>query len=206
MAPSPAVAAHRTWPKPPALLDKAAKLGHIAAAYNLALLHLEGQQVRQTLRAPPSCCASPQTPAVPKRNTRSRLSTRMAMAFQGSGAAARLLSTAARGGNIRGEVEYAIALFNGTGIAKDETPPRAVPQSGAKGQCGRAKPPRAHSGDRPRHARRSLRCREWHTIAKAGGTTDVWLEEYMRKIKDAERISAEKGPDKRQDKRNVRFC
>ena len=34
-----------------ALLDKAAKLGHVAAAYNLALLYLEGQQVAPGHRA-----------------------------------------------------------------------------------------------------------------------------------------------------------
>ena len=32
---------------------------------------------------------------------------------------------------------------------------------------------------------------KWHTIAKAGGTSDVWLEEFMRKIKDNERTAGE---------------
>jgi TPR repeat protein len=32
---------------------------------------------------------------------------------------------------------------------------------------------------------------KWHTIAKAGGASDVWLEEFMQRITDAERTAGE---------------
>ena len=32
---------------------------------------------------------------------------------------------------------------------------------------------------------------KWHTIAKAGGVSDVWLENYMQGIKEAERAAGE---------------
>ena len=52
----------------------------------------------------------------------------------------------------------AIALFNGTGVAKNEQDARALPAArGAQGQPDRAEPPRPHPGGRPRPARRSGR-------------------------------------------------
>jgi TPR repeat protein len=32
---------------------------------------------------------------------------------------------------------------------------------------------------------------KWHTIAKAGGASDVWLENYLQSIKDSERAAGE---------------
>jgi len=32
---------------------------------------------------------------------------------------------------------------------------------------------------------------KWHTIAKAGGASDIWLENYMQQIKDNERAAGE---------------
>ena len=32
---------------------------------------------------------------------------------------------------------------------------------------------------------------KWHTIAKAGGASDVWLENFMQRIKDNERAAGE---------------
>jgi len=144
-----------------ALLDKAAKLVHIAAAYNLALLHLEVSRCARTLRAAAELLRIAADAGSPEAQY--ALAT---LYKDGNGVPKDPLRRQAvehgcARGNIAAEVEYAIALFNGTGIAKDENAAAALfRQSGAKGQCGRAKPPRAHSGDRPRHARRSLRCRE----------------------------------------------
>ena len=32
---------------------------------------------------------------------------------------------------------------------------------------------------------------KWHTIAKADGASDVWLEDFMQRIKDTERAAGE---------------
>ena len=116
----------------------------------------------RTSRAPPSCCARRPMPAARRRNTRSRRSTRKATASpKDPVAAAKLLGAAARSGNEAAEVEYAIALFNGTGIAKDENAAAALFRKAAlQGQCGGAEPARAHPGDRPRPAGRSGRGHE----------------------------------------------
>ena len=139
-----------------ALLDKAAKLGHVAAAYNLALLYLEGQQVPQDIARAAELLRGAADAGSPEAQY--ALAT---LYKEGNGvpkdpaAAAKLLGAAARSGNVAAQVEYAIALFNGTGVAKDESAAAALFRKAAQqGQCGRAEPARAHSGDRPRPARR----------------------------------------------------
>ena len=107
-------------------------------------------------------------------------------------AAAKLLGAAARSGNVAAEVEYAIALFNGTGLPKDEAAGaalfrKAAYQGNAIAQnrlarilaTGRGLPPDP------------IGATKWHTIAKAGGASDVWLESYLQKIKDSERAAGE---------------
>jgi len=64
------------------LLASSAKLGNPKAAYNLALLYPTGRRCRRISNAPRNCFASPPTPAIRKRNTRWRPSTRRAPAFR----------------------------------------------------------------------------------------------------------------------------
>ena len=107
-------------------------------------------------------------------------------------AAAKLLGTAARSGNDAAEVEYAIALFNGTGIAKDES---------AAAQIFRKAALKGNAVAQNRFARILATGRgvpadpvgatKWHTIAKAGGASDVWLENFMQTLKDSERAAGE---------------
>jgi TPR repeat protein len=93
---------------------------------------------------------------------------------------------------VAAEVEYAIALFNGTGTAKDE--------NGAATLFRKA----AHKGNAVAQNRLArilatgrglpadpIAATKWHTIAKAGGASDVWLENYMLRIKDTERAAGE---------------
>jgi uncharacterized protein len=62
------------------LLAAAAKLSHAVAAYDLALLYIEGQLFPQVSTVPPNCCAALRWPAVRKRNMRSARSTSRAAA------------------------------------------------------------------------------------------------------------------------------
>ena len=106
-------------------LAAAAKLGHPLAAYDLALLYIEGQLFpqdfkprRRTARATPRTAGNPEAQYA--------LGT---FYKEGRGVpkdmheAVRLWAQAALADNTDAEVEYAIALFNGDGVAKDERPP-----------------------------------------------------------------------------------
>ncbi len=139
------------------LLAAAAKLGHAASAYNLGLSTSKASCSRRILGARPSCSAPPPSSEIRKPNTRSRLSYK-----EGRGVpkdlneAARLLGAAALADNTDAQVEYAIALFNGLGVARDETcGGGAAREGGTQRQPYRAKPSRQHPCRRPRRAGQS---------------------------------------------------
>ena len=112
---------------------------------------------RRISRAPPNCSALRPRPATRRRNTRSRPSTRKAAACRRTvREAARLLGAAALAGNTDAEVEYGIALFNGTGVAKNESAAATYLHARRpQGQPDRAEPARLHVRDRPRREGRS---------------------------------------------------
>ncbi len=176
-----------------ALLEKAAKLGHVAAAYNLALLYLEGQQVRQDVARAAELLRVAADAGSPEGQY--ALAT---LYKEGNGvpkdpaAAAKLLAAAARTGNVAAEVEYAIALFNGTGTGKDESGAAALFRKAAlKGNAiaqNRLARILATGRGLPADAAAAAK---WHTISKAGGVSDLWLEDWMQKIKETERASGE---------------
>jgi TPR repeat protein len=107
-------------------------------------------------------------------------------------AAARLLGAAARSGVVAAEVEYAIALFNGTGTSKDENAAAALFRKAAhKGNAvAQNRLARILATGRGLPAD-PIAATKWHTIAKAGGASDIWLENYMQRIKDSERAAGE---------------
>ena len=176
-----------------ALLDKAAKLGHVAAAYNLALLYLEGQELPQNIVRAAELMRSAADAGSPEAQY--ALAT---LYKEGNGvakdpvAAARLLGAAARSGIVAAEVEYAIALFNGTGTAKDENAAAALFRKAAqKGNAvAQNRLARILATGRGLPAD-PIAATKWHTIAKAGGASDIWLENYMQRIKDNERAAGE---------------
>src|SRR5207253_10725472 len=90
------------------LLEKAAKLGHVAAAYNLALLYLEGQQVAQNLpRAAELLRAAADTGSPEAQYALATLYKEGSGVPKDPVAAAKLLGAAARSGNLEAQVEYA---------------------------------------------------------------------------------------------------
>ena len=103
------------------LFADAAKLGHAAAAYDLGLLYLEGQQFPQDFGRAAELFRAAANAGNPEAQY--ALAT---LYKEGRGVekndteAARLLAAAALAENPDAEVEYAIALFNGTGVTKDE--------------------------------------------------------------------------------------
>jgi hypothetical protein len=173
------------------LLEKAAKLGNVAAAYNLALLYLEGHQVRQDVTRAVELLRVAADAGSPEAQY--ALAT---LYKEGSGvtkdpvAAAKLLAAAARSGNDAAQVEYAIALFNGTGLPKDESAAAALFRKVAlKGNAiaqNRLARILATGRGMPLDPAAAIK---WHTIAKAGGASDVWLENYEQSVKEADRTA-----------------
>ncbi len=105
---------------------------------------------RRTSSAPPNCCAPPPTPATRRRNTRWRPSTRKAPACRRtSSGRCGCCRRPALADNVDAEVEYAIALFNGTGTPEEPAGGgRAAAQGGAAELADRAEPPRPRAGER----------------------------------------------------------
>ena len=171
-----------------ALLDKAAKLGHVAAAYNLALLYLEGQQVRAGHRARRRAVARRGRCRQPRGAIRAR------DALQGRQRRRRRTRPRPR---------------------SCSAPPRAAamsrPRSNTRSRCSTAPASRRTKAPPPRCSARPpckgnavaqnrlarilatgrglpadpVAATKWHTIAKAGGASDIWLENYMQTIKDS---------------------
>jgi TPR repeat protein len=105
-------------------------------------------------------------------------------------AAAKLLGAAARSGNLEAQVEYAIALFNGSGTPKDESTAAALFRKAAlKGNAvAQNRLARILATGRGLPAD-PIAATKWHTIAKAGGASDIWLENYMQGIKEQDRAA-----------------
>ena len=119
------------------LLASSAKLGNPKAAYNLALLYLDGQTLPQDVRR----AAELLRVAADAGNPEAQYA--LATFYkEGTGVpkdldkSVRLLQAASLAGNVDAEVEYAIALFNGTG-----TPQEPARRGGAAAQGGQAKQP-----------------------------------------------------------------
>ena len=104
------------------LLADAAKLGHVVAAYDLALLYLEGQMFPQDFGRAAELIRIGGRGRQPAGAIRARdlLQGRPRRA-EGRPARRRGCSAPRRSpGYTDAEVEYGIALFNGTGVAKNE--------------------------------------------------------------------------------------
>ena len=78
--------------------------------------------------------------------------------------------------------EYSIALYNGTGVDKDEAAAAALLQKAAR----RGSPIAQNRLARVFASGRGLpadpvEAVKWHLISKAGGATDLFLDEFARK-------------------------
>ena len=176
------------------LLAAAAKLGHVAASYDLALLYIEGQLFPQDFKRAAELFRSAAQAGSPEAQY--ALAT---LYKEGRGVtkdvneAARWLAAAAAADNVDAQVEYAIALFNGTGVAKNETASAALLQKAARKGNPVAQNRLANilAVGRGIHAD-PVEAIKWHIVAKAGGVSDIPLDEFTEKQKPEVRAAAEK--------------
>jgi len=104
-----------------------------------------------------------------------------------------LVAAAARADHLDAIVEYAIALFNGTGIAKDEAAAAALFRKAAR----RGAPIAQNRLARILSVGRGVpadpvEAVKWHIVAKAGGVGDIPLDTFVQKQSPEVRTAAEK--------------
>ena len=107
--------------------------------------------------------------------------------------AARWLAAAARAGNVDGQVEYAIALYNGMGVARDEAGAAAILRKAAR----QGSPIAQNRLARILATGKGLpadpaAATKWHLVAKAGGAGDPWLDTFVQGLKPADREAGER--------------
>ena len=120
-------------------------------------------------------------PAIRRRNTRSRPSTRKAPASpKDIEKSVRLLQAASLADNVDAEVEYAIALYNGTGTPKNEAAAVALLRKAAKQNSPIAQNRLARvlvtGQGAPMDKIEGLK---WHLVAKTAGKGDPMLDEEL---------------------------
>src|SRR5262249_32231703 len=108
--------------------------------------------------------------------------------------ATRLMGLAAQADFLDAEVEYAIALFNGTGPPTDAA--RAVGllrRAAVRGSpIARDRLARVLAVGRGMAAPDPEQAVKWHLIAKAGGASDTFLDDFAMKQTQAVRDAAER--------------
>src|SRR5690242_2025520 len=175
-------------------LAAAAKLGHPLAAYDLALLYIEGQMFPQDF---------------------SRAAEFLRIAAQGGGAdaqyalgtfyktgrgvpqdpaqAAQWWAKAALAGNTDAQVEYGIALYNGNGVERNEAAATALFRKAAMRGSAIAQDRLARILASGRGAQQDLaEATKWHLISRAGGETDLELDDFVNKLDPQTRAAGEK--------------
>jgi TPR repeat protein len=106
--------------------------------------------------------------------------------------AVRLLQAASLAGNVDAEVEYAIALFNGTGTPKNEVAAVALLRKAARQNNPIAQNRLARvlvSGQGTPVDR--VEALKWHIIAKTAGKGDPGLDEALANLSPEDRAKAE---------------
>ncbi len=168
-------------------LAAAAKLGHPEAAYDLALLYVEGQLFPQDFKRAAELLRVAADAGSP--DAQYALGT---FYKDGRGVpkdmheAATLWAAAALAGNSDAEVEYAIALYNGDGVNRDEDAAAQIFFTAAKLGSPIAQDRYARilaSGlGAPRNPVKAVK---WHLVSRAGGETDITLDDFMSKLDPA---------------------
>ena len=165
-------------------LASSAKLGNPKAAYNLALLYLDGQTLPQDIKR----AAELLRVAADAGNPEAQYA--LATFYkEGTGVeknidkSVRLLQAASLADNVDAEVEYAIALFNGTGTPKNEAAAVALLRKAAQAeQPDRAKPPRPRAGHGQGAPMDKIEGLKWHIVAKTAGKGDLMLDEALAQL------------------------
>jgi TPR repeat protein len=102
------------------------------------------------------------------------------------------LQAAAIADNTEAQLEFAIALFNGTGIAKNENAAAALlRRAAARGNPvaqNRLARALAYGRGAPMDRGEALK---WHLLAKAGGASDPALDEQLAQVTPEQKANAE---------------
>ena len=174
-------------------LAAAAKLGHPLAAYNLALLYIEGQLFPQDFNR----AAELMREAADAGNPEAQYALGT-FYKQGRGVpkdqreAARLWALAALADNIDAQVEYAIALFNGDGVANEGAAASLFRKAALHGSAiaqDRLARILADGRGAPKNPTEAVK---WHLISKARGETDLPLDDYVTGLDPTVRAAGEK--------------
>jgi uncharacterized protein len=180
------------------LLAAAVKLGHTAAAFNLAMLYFEGEFFPQDFVRAAQLFHIAAVGGSPEAQY--ALGT---LFKEGRGVqqkdlreAARWLGAAAAADHTDAQVEYAIALFHGNGVGKDEAGAAALLQRAAR----KGSPIAQNRLAQLLAAGRGLPADpvaaiKWHLVSKAGGARDLSLEEFMSQQTPEVRAAGEKAAE-----------
>ena len=176
------------------LLAAAAKLGNAMAAYNLALLYLEGQSFPQDFaRAAELFRTAAQAGNPEAQYALATLYKEGRGVTKDLGEAARLLAAASSADNTDAQVEYAIALFNGSGVARNEQAAAALLKKAARKGNPIAQNRLANILAVGRGlAADPVQAIKWHIVAKAGGISDIPLDSFVEKQAPDVRAAGEK--------------
>ena len=107
--------------------------------------------------------------------------------------ATRLWGLAALADNGAAQVEYGIALFNGDGVAKNEPAAAIMFRQAALHGNPVAQDRLARMLAEGRGAPKNpVEATKWHLISKAGGETNITLDEFVGKLDPESRAAGEK--------------
>jgi hypothetical protein len=175
-------------------LAAAAKLGHPLAAYDLALLYIEGQMFPQDFsRAAELLRVAAQSGSADAQYALGTFYKTGRGVPQDAAQAAQWWAKAAMAGNPDAQVEYAIALYNGNGVQRNEEAATALFRKTAKRGSPIAQDRLARILASGRGTPRDLtEAAKWHLISRAGGETDLELDDVVNKLDPQTRAAAEK--------------
>jgi TPR repeat protein len=175
------------------LLASAAKLGEPKAAYNLALLYLDGQTLPQDIKRSAELLRLAADAGNPE--------AQYALATfykEGTGVekdlekAATLLQAAALADNVDAEVEYAIALFNGTGTPRNQPAAVALLRKAARQNSPIAQNRLAFVLVKGMGVPMDkIEGFKWHLVAKTAGKGDPELDAELAKLSPEDRAKVE---------------
>lgn len=173
--------------------EQAAEWGEPQALYNLGLLYLEGG-VRPK---DPEKAASLFSKSAGQGNIDAQFALAQLYAegegvLLDDGISTMWIAKAAKAGHPDAAVEYGIRLFNGTGTKKDVITAsswfRRSAEAGNAVGANRYARVLATGMGTPRDP---VQAAKWHLIAVKGGVKDEWLDDFVSKLPDADRKSAE---------------
>jgi TPR repeat protein len=177
--------------------EAAAKLGHPLAAYDLALLYMEGVLFPQDFtRAAELLRAAAQAGLPEAQYALGTLYKQGRGVAKDMAEATRLWGRAALADNSDAQVEFGISLFNGDGVAKNEEAAAVIFRRAALHGNAVAQDRLARILAEGRGAPENpVEATKWHLISKARGETNLTLADFVNKLDPATQAAREKAAE-----------